>query len=270
MGIALRHVVWASATLSLGAFLYVLTLEPMDPRENPRASAIDQTPDRTGLIIRFRQSMSNGQLTAANAMTESLMEYYYDDPSTWFYRALISEAMGHDEAAAQAWRRLDAMMQRLIGWKGRYSSEQISYYRAWGSIGVGDIEEGQAQFRELADRVQERLRMSEVEQPGAHYNAACYRAMAGQTEVAMAHWARAVELGYRDSGDEGGWWLVDPDLESLHKLDAFWEIAQPLLEPRSRRDPRDPHEPDDMGTQDEPEIGDTNDPSVVPAEASGG
>lgn len=267
MGIALRHVVWASATLSLGAFLYVVTLEPMDPEKHPRAAAIDQTPEREGLIARFRQSMSNGQMTAANAMSESLMEHYYDDPSTWFYRALISEATGNDEAAAQSWRRLDAMMERLVGWKGRYSSEQIGYFRAWGLIGVGKIEDGQAQFRELADRLQDRIRMVEVEQSGAHYNAACYRAMAGQTEVAMAHWARAVELGYRENGNEGGWWMVDPDLDSLHQLDAFWEIAQPLLEPRGRRDPRDQRE---TITQDEPEIGDNDDLDAADAEVSGG
>jgi tetratricopeptide (TPR) repeat protein len=263
MGIAFRHVVWASATLSLGAFLYVVTLEPMDTETHPRAAAIDQVrmPNRVTLIRDIRRSMSRGQLDEAMEQVRLMVRLEPDDPATWYYGANIARSQGNEEIESRSWRRLNNLMGRLVGWNGRYTLLEIQYYKAWGEIGMGRIEEAQWLFRTMADEYEKQSRFDSDLSAGEHYNLACYRSMSGQQALAMAHWARAVEQGYGAHGNDNGWWLVDPDLEPLHGVDAFWEIAQPLLDMRGERDQRE------QITTDEPEVDGHDDPDTEAMES---
>ncbi len=232
MGLHLRHIVWFSGALSLGSFVYVLALEPMDPARTPRAAALERTPSRRGLIGLIRRSMAVGQMAAADREADTLLRHFPDDPGAYFYRALLDRQLGRDQAALAMFAKLRSELGSLDSWPNRYREHELDYLRAWARIGVGDAEEGRRLFAELAEGLE--LRASgengEVLTALTAYNLACYRAMAGQTDAALAWWSRAVELGYGRGGmGDRGWWKADPDLASLSDRGEFWEIAQPLL-----------------------------------------
>ncbi len=229
MGISMRQVVWCSATLSLGAFFYVLTMEPMDERRNPRAGAIDRVPSRQNLVINIRRSLSSGQFTAADRQADALLANYSDDLEANYLRAILDRELGRTEQEALRWARLARQTRSLVEWVNRYTPEQIAYYRAWSFWGMGRAEEGQAMFRDLADGIE--ASGAGLEGGVTQYNLACYRAMGGQIDQALEHWERAVELGY---GSDSGWWMADPDLEPLHADDRFWSIGAALVERRGQ------------------------------------
>lgn len=227
MGISMRHVVWCAATLSLGSFFYVLTLEPMDETQNPRAAALGRVTPRSAKILHVRRSLAMGQIVAAERQTLELRQQHPEDLAAVFYRAMVMEELGRGDEARSNWRVLALLTRGLDSWQQRYSREQVVYYRAWAVTGLGRLDEGQGEFERLADRLEAQYRDEQglIASSGVHYNLACYRSMAGQLEAAMAHWERAVELGYMGSVDEQGWWAVDPDLEPLHDIERFWEIG---------------------------------------------
>lgn len=235
MGISMRHVVWCSATLSLGAFFYVLTVEPMDQKRNPRAAAIDRVPSRNTLVVNIRKSLGQGQMLAADRQSAALLENYPEDLDAIYFRAIVELALGREDLVSKLWTMLDQQTSSLESWPDRYTDLGIAYYRAWALVGTGRVDEGQAMFRALADRVDQI--------PGAYgneglrqYNLACYRAMGGEPDDAMTHWSLAVDAGY---GQDSGWWMVDPDLESLQKdHDRFWEIGSRLIQMQGERDRR--------------------------------
>ena len=228
----MRHVVWCSATLSLGAFFYVLTLEPMDEKRTPRAAAMNQTASRATLITQIRRSLAVGQINTAERQSIELLEHHPEDLGAVFYRALAHQEMGQDEEARSRWAVLAQMTLGLESWVQRYSSRQVQYYRAWGLTGLGKTEAARALFAQIADDLEDSSRDGggEILASGVHYNLACYRSMAGEPERAMSHWRSAIELGYAQNNNDNGWWMVDPDLESLHGDDRFWEIGMESYE----------------------------------------
>lgn len=231
----MRHVVWCSATLSLGAFFYVLTMEPIDQRRNPRAAAIDRVPPRTTLVGSVRRSLGQGQLAVADRQTEALIEHYPEDLDAIFFRAIVEQELGLGEIAARRWGQLYRQTATLVKWPQRYSQAQIMYYKAWGLIGIGQVEAGQAMFRDLADQIEQTPNPNQFEGL-RQYNLACYRSMGNQTDAALGHWARAVELGY---GQDSGWWMADPDLEPLHDDERFWSIGARLIQREAESERQD-------------------------------
>lgn len=248
MGIGLRHVVWTSAACSLGAFFYVLTLEPMNQREMPRAGAIDRVPGRGTLVLHIRNSLANGQLSTADRQSRELLSHHPEDLDAAFYRALTMRAIGRDREAHTYWVMLENLTEGLTGWSGRYTREQIDYRRAWALWGMGREEEARALFNTIADRIIEAHGGSpeQITDAFVHYNLACYRAMGGEHDRALRSFARAVEHGY-GAGSDSGWWMVDPDLEALHSDDRFWLIGSRIHERDTRQDPRAEHADDRAG-----------------------
>jgi uncharacterized Ntn-hydrolase superfamily protein len=59
-----------------------------------------------------------------------------------------------------------------------------------------------------------------------HYHYACALALSGDIEAALAHLKIALEF----NDDYAGQVADDPDLESLHELDAFWEMVPEQVE----------------------------------------
>lgn len=256
MGIGLRHVVWTSAACSLGAFFYVLTLEPLDQRSMPRAGALDRVPARDTLVLHIRRSLANGQLDTADRQTRQLLLHHPEDLDAAFYRALVMRAIGRDREAHTHWVMLDNLTSGLESWDRRYTREEIAYRRAWALWGMGREDDARALFNRIADDLIESEGGSpeQITDGVTHYNLACYRAMGGKRERALEHFARAIELGY---GIDGDWWMVDPDLEPLHAEDRFWIIGSRIhdterdREQSQRRDQRgDPAGPGGAGLDD--------------------
>ncbi len=222
MGMTIRHVVLISATLSVGSFVYMVGFSPMDESVYARAGAIDQVPGPSRLIITIRRSLAQGQLKTADRMADVLVEHNPEEPSSFFWRALVYRQMGEDESALEWWTMLDDQLTTLGSWPNRYSASQLDYFRAWGKFGIGEVEESQTIFLKIATDLEERSggETGEVTDPGVLYNLACYRSMGGELEAALGHWTRALKLGY---ALDDGWWAADPDLEPLHEDSRFWD-----------------------------------------------
>ncbi len=236
MGISMRHVVWCSATLSLGAFFYVLTMEPMDRSTSPRAAAIDQVPPRRTLLVNIRRHLGMGQLSPADRQADALIQNYPEDLDAIYFRTIVDRALGHQDRADAGWTMLDRATRTLESWPNRYTNTQIAYYRAWALVGIGQVEEGRAGFRQLADQIEDWASGNPevIDNSGTQYNLACYRSMGDEPDRAIEHWDRAVALGYGENNSDNGWWMVDPDLESLHQDNRFWVIGARLLQSRTQ------------------------------------
>jgi len=231
MGIGIRHVFVVSAALGAGAFVYMVGFSPMDEAQFKRAGAIDQTPTRQGLISTIRRSMAQGQISTADRMSDVLCKHFSDDPSAYYYRALVSQQLGQTQRASENWAMLDDELSGLESWGNRYNARTLDYFRGWAKHGLGDEAGARVYFTKIADRLEE-ITGGE----GMQYNLACYRAMAGDLDAAIEHWAAAVEAGYGSEGSDGRWWAVDPDLEPMHEMDRFWEIGSTIdrIERRGR------------------------------------
>ncbi|MBL4697272.1 MAG: hypothetical protein JKX70_00415 [Phycisphaerales bacterium] len=225
MGINIGHVVVGSAVLGLSTFVYIVGFSPMDSAVFPRADAMNAQPTKVGLIGRIRTWAAQGQLAKADKAADQLNTLFPEHPSAHLWRGLVDRMMGDEEAELATWRALDAQMAGLASWTSEFTQAQLDYIRAWGKQGIGEIEAAQALFKSVADDLEERSTKDgdgRVIDPGVLYNLACYRAMSGETEIALGHWERAVERGYQLGS---GWWAVDPDLERLRDDDRFWSVV---------------------------------------------
>jgi hypothetical protein len=236
MGLTIRHVVWASAVLAVGSFVYVVAFEPMGPSMGPQAGSVGRVPSRSGLISTIRRSLAQGQVVAAMRVSETLVRNFPDDPSAMFWRGISRRLGGNIDSSTADFATLDWLLDGLASWPDRYSEAQLDYFRGWGKFGIGDLDSSRVWFTKIADDLEARSTPDggEITRSGVLYNLACYRAMSGETEAAIEFWERAVEHGY---GQDGGWWAVDPDLESLHGDARFWEASAKIWS-RERDDER--------------------------------
>lgn len=238
MGIGMRHVVWTSAALALGAFLYVVTLEPMDEQHNPRAGALDQRPSSEQIVSQIRRSLSNGQLDSARVEALELFGLDPNSVRSAFYCGIVERASGNNSTARGYWRMIINLIERRHDGQVGYAPHL--YFYAWAQLEGGDADTGRQLFGQLADQYEQGTKDGDDRWGGLgamdHYNLACYRTLAGATERAMEHWALAVELGY-GRGDVHGWWTADPDLEALHANEEFWRIGADIY-PEGRRQER--------------------------------
>jgi tetratricopeptide (TPR) repeat protein len=228
MGIQVRHVVWTSAALSMGAFIYVVTLEPMDERQHPRAVAIEQAPYFSDLQSNVISSLASGQNERAITQARELVSAYPTDIRSSFYLALTHRQMGNKDESRRVWTQIINYLEWTDDSIG--TSENIYYY-AWAIRETGEFEASQAIFGQIADQYALLTKDGDDEWggygAGDHYNLACYRALAGDLDLAMEHWSFAVELGF-GGGASNQWWTVDPDLEPLHEFDRFWELGSQI------------------------------------------
>lgn len=225
MGIKIRHIVWTSAALSMGAFIYVVTLEPMDERQHPRAAAIQQGPYLSDLQSNVISSLTSGQHERALTQAQEFVSAYPSDIRAYFYLALANRQLGNEEGSRKVWTQI---INYLEWTDDSVGSSPNLYYYAWALHETGQVESGQALFGQVADQYAYATKDGDDEWggfgAGDHYNLACYRAMAGDLDQAMSHWAFAAELGF-GGGPSDRWWTVDPDLEPLHEFEQFWELG---------------------------------------------
>lgn len=237
MGMNIGHVVAVSAVLGLSAFVYVVGFAPIDEQASPRAGALNRVPDRATMISTIRRQMARGRIGGADQTSDLLLKHNPEDPGAYFYRAWVDHQLGATESALANWTVLDAQLRGLNTWPTRYTDAQLEYFRAWAKRGIGEIEQSQVIFGKMSEDLEGRFSKnadSEITNTGILYNLACYRSMAGDIEVAIDHWERAVELGYRS---DGGWWAVDLDLEPLHSSERFWAAGQLLGRGEQDSDP---------------------------------
>lgn len=247
MAIKLRHVIWTSAAMALGSFLYVVTLEPMDTDRFPRAAARTQAPGMNRLIQNIRASLVSGQHESGVAHALVLSEQHPTSTLAQLYAALAHRGAGDTELSTRCWEQIIALTAAR---EEPFPSEQDLYQYAWAIHETRGPEHGRPLFTQLAERYARLSRDLDDEWEGLgagdHYNLACYRAMAGETERALHHWALCLQLKHIErSGSD--WWTADPDLDALRQLPEFWEtvadrpeIDRALLPERFRPSPPAP------------------------------
>lgn len=176
---ALRAAVWIGA----GAFLFALVALPVRERAGLRGVR------GTGEEIRE----ASGRRAVADARCEPSMEVV----------GLVARMSGVG--------RMDALVWAELGWAFREAGMEESAAGAWSRARALQEEVVRRSGEEEGDA------RSGINSPTDWYNLACFRALCGEREWAVAALRRAVRLGWRDAEFARG----DRDLASVRELAVF-------------------------------------------------
>lgn len=146
------------------------------------------------------------------------------------FRAILLEDFGLPERAQAVWERLHGELSALPG-AGEPGWVLAPNY-AWSLQGLGRRREARAHWAAIADAHDPSIPSTagspapELGAPTAtqEYNLACFRALAGQPERAIAHFEQAARLGFHDPA----WAAHDFDLESIRD-DPRFQAALALM-----------------------------------------
>lgn len=254
MGIRIKHVVVVSSIFAAVGFVYVIGFAEMDESRSPRAGAIDARASASRMVQNVRGYLASGQNESARRASDELMLAYPLDPRTWLNRAYAYRAGGtsgggtRDEVEARtSWSQLFNMVDEE-GIESQGVNRRLSslYIRGWALRGLGRAAESRADFTRVAMLYESSLGVDSGAAVGEDfgkdlgaataYNMACYWAMAGDGERAMAYWEAAVVGGYIAASGDSGWWRVDPDLELLHGDGRFMGVVDEWTESREGGD----------------------------------
>jgi len=234
MGIQVKHVCVVSAIFAVVGFGYVVGFAEIDPVRSPRAGALGAQPSVGRLIGNIRTGMATGQDRSVRSAADDLVRLYPDDPRSWLNRGYALRYGGggvHDQEALECWERLLGMAEGVdFDALSAGGLNNALYLRGWAFRGLGRLEESRADFLRAALLTEQLVGFGDGGEipdgagSGILYNLACYWAMAGEFERAIACWGACVERGY-DLNAGNGWWRVDPDFEDLWEDDRFWQIG---------------------------------------------
>jgi tetratricopeptide (TPR) repeat protein len=131
------------------------------------------------------------------------------------------EYLDRSADAFNAWSTLMHQLGSMPTVTSRAASH-AAYYRGWALRGMGASEQSVEFFTKAMEMYESSLSGREPTQ-GDAYNLACYAALAGESDRAIALWEQALETGYRD---DGSWWRMDPDLDPIRADERFRAIAR--------------------------------------------
>jgi tetratricopeptide (TPR) repeat protein len=214
-----------AALVSGCTFVGMLLFGPELPRPSrtlPDAPSLSQTPQRPPFGTRVRDLWAAGQIERATEDATRRAERRPTDPETLLFRALGLERLTNPDdpagiaAVDTAWRALRAAAEPTGPVPGN------DYFLAWALLRTGEPARAADLFAKAGERS---LGF------GDYYNAACYLAMAGRTDDALAAFSAAVDAGLRI---DLAWAAVDPDLDPLRHeprfLAALARAAQPTAQ----------------------------------------
>lgn len=156
--------------------------------------------DRDRWAMQVRATASSGDWGAVRSQSRRVVRQQPRMQEALLFWGLGEERAGTPERATSAWTRLEIVTRENIG-RGNKHGRQW-YYLGWALAGQGDIQGAAEAWGELVRRMPR----------DGQYNAACYHALAGDKEEALAAWERAT--AGQDRVDPA-WARVDPDLELL-------------------------------------------------------
>ncbi len=189
------------------------------------------------MVNSIRADLVKGDRDSAYKSAKKYVKHFPDEPAGYFYRAIVFDLSGYEDAALEEWALLSEVL--FPYWAdgeyhepldesevGRFGEEErMKYFIGWALRGLGDIEESRSIFKGLADQLESTMDgvHAVIARPELHYYLACYRSMSGELDIAIEHWERSNELGFNTGS---GWWRVDPDLRDLHENPRFWESGE--------------------------------------------
>lgn len=170
-------------------------------------------------IGELRRLLSAGRLDDAVAKGESIVAEAPDASGAWW---LLGEAYGRragegdEQRSREAFQQVDRLLTEAAE---RYRSPDRFYRLGFVRRRAGDEERSREAFAQAAAIMRRHIARARDEDGGSdrHYNLACYAALAGQRDEALAAFERAVELGYDDPEHA----RADTDLDAIRDDPRF-------------------------------------------------
>lgn len=221
-----RTITIVAALLGLGSFVAVLVLSPVEgARRRPVTFETTYGPPRPNTSIQqIRDALAEGRTHSALNLASLQVDHAPGNSEGWMWLAYLERVAGEPDRAEHAADHLLEMMDnRLAGLE--HPTSAYTYPRAWALEVLGRQEEARQAFRRTADLYRSESR--DERSPTVEYNLACYRAMAGQHEVACAHFEAWVELG---GHLRQGWWASDPDLDPIREHPRYLAAVSAMVD----------------------------------------
>jgi len=210
-----------------GAAGFLWTLESAPPQGITRVGAGfvgPGDPDR-GFINRVQGLYAMGDDQAVIQAGVIRRRDWPADPNGWLLAAFAHERLGQEPGLNALYNRAAAqdLWQELLDQSRDPSAKRRvpTYYEGWALMGLGRPLPARECFGRWSDATSVRLLSSNS------YNQACYLALAGDHEAALAAWVNTVLRSQRLPV----WTQSDPDLESLHGTFEFeiWRTWRRLI-----------------------------------------
>lgn len=205
---------------------FLWTLETTESKDLVRVGASGPTDPDRGFVNRVQGLYEKGDYRAVIEAGAIRRRDWPADPNGWLLAAFAHEQMGTEPG-------LDAMRSRAAAlhlWQGlldRTHSVATQgraplYFEGWALMGLGRPLPARDRFGLWAQR------FNAVSLSSNSYNQACYLALAGDHESALAAWVNTVLRSQRLPE----WTDSDPDLESLHGTFEFeiWRAWRRLIQ----------------------------------------
>lgn len=166
-----------------------------------------------------RAAMAAGDFSLVGELSRKALRGEPRFQEAMMFLAINEERHGSQRRADSLWSRLERVSRENIR-RGNGRPEQ-RYYLGWALHGLDRPDEARREWAEL-------VRLTGPGEDG--YNRACYLALAGRTDEALAEWERLTESGV---GIDLRWARVDPDLDAI-RGDPRFEAARQKARQRLR------------------------------------
>lgn len=226
---------------ALMAFVWTIEHDPEAGTARPVNRRIGPSDPNPGWGAQARAMYAQGRFEALAESGRTRMRTWGYDANGWLFAGLAYEALSERpgplgmRARGQADRIWADLLRRVEPWRayagpdgvidwssyadsGRSRRGMFSspYYAGWALSGLGRHMEASERFGRLVAWYT--ARSSFRGDPNYDYNRACYLALAGEGDAALASWVLAVARGRVNAP----WAGVDPDLASIHGDSFDW------------------------------------------------
>lgn len=163
---------------------------------------------------RGRSYIPQGKYELAAKSFERAAAVDPEDYEAWNLLALANRAQGKMELAELASMQADERCKRYIG--KHPGSARAMYHRALMLLQLGHSSEADEWINKAVE--------IGSEDPGVHYNAACFYALRGDNSLALDHLDHAIDIGF----NQKEWITNDPDLEQIRDNERYSRIMERL------------------------------------------
>lgn len=181
--LGLKHVLWVSIMVGVTAGLWTL------------------------LTVSEPEGVNAGRTRLPRTKAE-LVEFLSQRPGTgdqWYQLGFFHKRDGEPALARVAYGEAESRFVDDMTRPATSAQDGVADYVAarwhhigWCRVELGRVEESREAFLEAAEILEMSIRLQSRLQPRSLYNLACYSSMAGEREMAIAAFERALDAGWRD------------------------------------------------------------------------
>ena len=163
---------------------------------------------------RGRNYIAQGKYELAAKSFERAAAVDPEDYEAWNLLALANRAQGKMDLAELASMQADERCKRYIG--KHPGNSRAMYHRALTLLQLGRGGEADEWINKAVE--------IGSEDPGVHYNAACFYALRGDSSLALDYLNHAIDVGF----SQKEWITNDPDLEQIRDNERYSRIMERL------------------------------------------